>query len=47
MIMGFLKTVVLQLFPFARDAYLQSVSKAWYEDDRFAFTVNIIIAVRK
>ena len=45
-IMGFLKTVVLQIFPSAKDAYLQSVSNPWYEDDAGAFTADITIAVK-
>jgi hypothetical protein len=46
-IMAFLKTVVLQIFPYARDAYLKSVSNVWIEDDSFAVAADIIIAVRK
>jgi len=45
-IMGFLKTVVLQIFPFAKDAYLESVSNAMAYDDGFAFEADIIIAVK-
>jgi hypothetical protein len=45
-IMKFLKTVVLQNFPFAKDAYLKSVSNPWFEDDGFAFAADITIAVK-
>jgi hypothetical protein len=45
-IMGFLKTVVLQIFPFAKDAYLESVNNAMVYDDGFAFEADIIIAVK-
>jgi hypothetical protein len=45
-IMGFLKTVVLQIIPFAKNAYLKSVSNTWFADDSSAFAADITIAVK-
>jgi hypothetical protein len=45
-IMGFLKTVVLQIFPNAKDAYLKSVSNTWTAPDAFAFEADIKIVVK-
>ena len=46
-IIKFLKTVVLQIFPNAKDAYLKSVSNPWYALDGFSFAADITIAVKK
>jgi hypothetical protein len=46
-IMQFLKTVVLQIFPDARDAYLKSVTNPSYVQSGLGFTADITIVVRR
>ena len=50
LILEFLKTVVLQIFPYARDAYVtyvKSDNNPWMAPDGLAFVIDITIVVKR